>query len=649
MNRPTRRASPSWLQALVLAATLTLAGIAPAAAPDDTDPLLLNLRDAEIGALIGTVAEITGRNFVVDPRVKGKVTVIGSAPVSADQLYDLFVTVLEVNGFAAIDDGDTIKVIPDVTSKFHSPPTDTAAAGGHEPASAVLALRHVNATELVPILRPLLPQEAHLAAHLASNSLIVSDTSTGIRRLQSLLGRIDQPGERSVDVVRLENASAPDLVQTLTGMIQAVGQNTKGRHTAASLTADPRTNSILITGDGEFRLEMRTLISHLDTPLENAGDTRVMYLHYAEADDLVPILQSLSGQPGDGRENTEAQGTVQIQADPSVNALIFKGQPGQVRELIAVVEQLDVRRAQVLVEAIIAEVTDDNATELGVQWRTAEAEDGIAAGSVFPSLSGPTIDGFDQTSLGPGLSLGWLRNQTIRGLVRLLRDQALTNVLSTPSLLTLDNEEAEIVVGQNVPFVTGQFTNDATTPDNPFQTVERQDVGIVLRLRPQINEGDAVRLDIEQEVSSVVIGTVGAGLTTNKRSIKTNILVDDGQIIVIGGLIEDDLQETTQKVPLLGDLPLLGRAFRSRRTDHIKTNLMVFLRPQIVRDGRHGSHLTQRKYNLIRGEQLGQKQTSGSIGIERRSRVLEPYPAPGDVPSTAPHGNAAGADWPGQD
>ena len=611
----------SGLPALLYGLALFLTPAAQAA-PQQDEALVLNLRDADITALIGTVAEITHRNFVIDPRVQGKVTVIGSKPIAPGELYDLLITVLQVNGFSAITEGDTVRVVPDVTSKFYSPAMEAGSGSDDEPASAVITLQYVAAAELVPILRPLLPQQAHLAAHIDSNSLIVADSRRGIARLHDLLERIDQPAERAVDVVRLHNASATELVETLNGMIQTVGQSSKASNSIASLTADPRTNTILVTGNQGFRLEMRTLISHLDTPLDNAGDTRVLYLHYSEADDLVPILQALAGTD---TERAPSPDGLKIQADPTVNALIFKGPPSKVQELIAVVQQLDVRRAQVLVEAIIAEVTDDNATELGVQWRTAATDDGLAAGTVFPGQSGPAIDSFNQTVLGPGFTLGWLRNQTIRGLVRLLRDQALTNVLSTPSLLTLDNEEAEIVVGQNVPFVTGQFTNDATTPDNPFQTVERQDVGIVLRVRPQINEGDAVRLDIEQEVSSVVIGTSGAGLTTNKRSVKTNILIDDGQIIVIGGLIEDDIQESITKVPLLGDLPLMGSLFRNRRTDHIKTNLMVFLRPEIVRDGRTGSQLTRRKYNLIRGQQLHHHQRGEAAGIRRPIKVLDPY------------------------
>jgi len=602
---------------------LLLAMLAPAAAQQvDNDvhgkPVTLNFKDADIQALISTVSEITGRNFIVDPRVQGKVTVISAQPTAPEAVYDVFVSILKVHGFSAVPFGDVIKIVPDATARQEGS-TGPAEEVGDELVTGVLSVENVSALDLVPILRPLLPQEAHLAAHAGSNALIISATNANVRRLMDIIRRIDKDASQEVEVITLKHADAQELV----GVLQALGQGAAGdaQRKLPTLVADGRTNSILLGGEPNLKLQYRTLITHLDMPVADDGDIEVIYLRYAAAADLVPVLQGIvdpgvaagasANQQGRGRARA-GQGTgFNVQADEANNALIIQAPPRQMQTLLSVVEQLDVRRSQVLVEGIIAEVTSDTAKELGVQWQTSlPGGDGAFAGSRFGGVeSGPIDDPFDDedsTSLLTGLTLGYFSGGDIRGLLRALQSDQLTNVLSTPSLMTMDNAEAEIVVGQNVPFITGQFTNNATTPDNPFQTIERRDVGIILRVRPQINEGDAVRLDIEQEVSSIDRDATGSDLITNERSITTSVLVDDGQVIVLGGLIEENQQETAQKIPLLGDIPLVGNLFRNSRNDTTQTNLMVFLRPSIVRDQQAGRQATERSFDQIRKRQVDQ-------------------------------------------
>lgn len=583
-------------------------------------PLTLNMQDADIGALIETVSYITGKNFIVDPRVTGKITIVSSVPTEPEKLYDLFLSVLRVYGFAAIESGNVVKIIPDANAKFEN----TTEFGdisviNDESSTLLIRMENVSAVEMVPILRPLLPQTAHLAAHAGSNMLIATDSKSNLARLQKIIKRIDLDNDRSIEVIRLQHANAADLVQTILPNFQ--GGNPKARvqqdvsDDNINLVADTRTNSILLSGNRKDRLEVRALISHLDTPVEQQGDTEVIYLKYAVASELVPILQRLGGRLGitdeeqrQQQQRTSASGSetlFEIEADDNMNALIVYAPPERLRAIKSVVNQLDIRRAQVLVEGVIAEVSYDKSIELGVQWQTSAPNDGFFAGSRQTVAEGvtPSISSFAVDALTGGLNLGFFSSGSLRGLLNALETDGFSNILSTPTLMTMDNEEAEIVIGQNVPFITGQFTNNTTTPDNPFQTIERQDVGIVLKVRPQINEGDSVKLEIEQEISSIDTSTNGADLITNKRSLKTNVLVDDNSVVVLGGLLSDDLRENQNKIPVLGDLPILGTLFRNTRDQVVKQNLMIFLRPTIIRDQRTNSRLTKNKYNFIREEQ----------------------------------------------
>ena len=599
---------------------------------DGEKSITLNLKNAEIQAFISAISELTGKNFVVDPRVKGMVTVISAAPTSPDALYDVFLSVLKVHGFTAIETGEVIKVVPEVGARTEgtSGVVTRNIDRTENIVTAVVPVRHVIAAELVPILRPLLPQEAHLAAASSSNALVIADTAANVDRISRIIRQVDRDTTDEIEIIPLEHADAQALVSTIQSMLGAT-EAAKGANKVV-MSADTRTNSILLGGSTASRIRLRELVRQLDVPgLGDVDTIEVIYLKYANAADLVPVLQSI-GQNSQqrnragGARNRNAQAAAaaprnvangganfQVQADEATNALIVQANASVMAKIKKVITQLDIRRSQVLVEGIVAEVSTTTADELGVQWKTNVPDTGAVAGTLFPGTASGAIDSpFDLTDgpgFLPGLTLGYFRSGDLRTLIRALSGDQTTNVLSTPTLMTLDNAEAEIVVGQNVPFVTGQFTNDATTPDNPFQTIERQDVGIVLRVKPQINEGDALTLEIEQEVSSVDRDTSGADLITNKRSITTTVLVDDREVIVLGGLIEDDVRENEQKIPLIGDIPLVGNLFKNTRSDFTKTNLMVFLRPTIVRDPTTSGNLTKQRYEDIRQKQQTQEKS----------------------------------------
>ncbi len=611
--------------------------------------LTLNLKGADILALIDAVSEMTGRNFVVDPRVQGQVTVVSVTPMNPQALYEVFLSILKVHGYAAVPSGKVVKIVPDLSGRQDGTRVggDFSGAPPDEIVTLVTQLRNVDAPDVLTAVQPLLPPTGQLAAHVGSNTVIVSDSAGNARRIADIVARIDRSMEREVEVMRLQYADAVEVARVI-GTLRPPGRPEAGATAGGpALVADERSNSLLFGGTRAVRLELRALIAHLDAPIERVGDTEVVYLRYARADDLVEVLQDVAesvpgappaeGAARQGRAGGQTGGAgFRVQADVATNALILQADPERMRVLKSVIGQLDVRRAQVFVEGVIAEVSDTQSSELGVQWRL--GGDSAEGGTTFPGTESGSIDLFpgDPVSLGTGLSLGYLRGGSVRALLRALAGDNATNVLSTPTLTTMDNEEAEIVVGQNVPFVTGQFTNQATTPDNPFQTIERQDVGILLKVKPQITEGDSVHLYISQEVSSVERGTSGSDLITNKRAIKTSVLADDGQIIVIGGLIGDDLKENIQKVPLLGDIPVLGNLFRNRRTDRVRTNLMVFLRPVIIRDRAGSTNLTVDRYERIRGLQRQGEYDPVSLWPREPAPMLPELPPPGPPGGSAP-------------
>lgn len=595
-----------------------------------------NYKDADIRQVIEAVGEVTGKNFILDPRVKAQVTMLSAAPMSPDAFYEAFLSILSVYGFVAVPAGDVIKILPDANAR-QSPGAENEPGGGRpdDIVTRVIAVQNVAAAQLVPILRPLIPQYGHLAAHPPSNLLIISDRASNVDRMVRIIARIDQAADQDYEVIRLEHASASEIVKIIAALNTAGQQAEGGGGPRISVVADERTNSVLLTGDKTDRLRYRALIAHLDTPLEEGGDTQVRYLRYTDAVDLATKLQSqYSGSGPQAAAGKDAappaqRGEVSIWADESTNALIITAPPKTMKSMMAVIDKLDIRRAQVMVEAIIVEISSDKASELGVTWAVGDKNLNNAVGlTKFDSTTGVagiggallgtgTGTGGSSTAgvaslIGNGLTMGVGRlgssGLSFVALIEALESDGSTNIIGTPILVTLDNEEAEIQVGQEVPFVTGSYTNTGATGGsssvNPFQTIQREQVGLTLKLTPQINEGNAVRLKIEQEISSILPSSQAVDLITSNRSINTSVIVEDGGTLVLGGLMQDQISEKQQRVPLLGRLPLLGTLFRSDTTTKTKTNLMVFIRPTILRDNVQASFETNAKYNYIRDLQL---------------------------------------------
>lgn len=577
------------------------------------DSFTLNFKEADIGALVATVSEITGRNFVVDPRVKGEVTVLSNRPMTGDELYETFLSVLEVHGFSAVPAGEVTKIVPQVNAKQDGG-FGREGATREDIVTRVLRVENVPAEQLVPILRPLVPQYGHLAAYPAANSLIISDRSANVQRMSEIVRRIDRQGTREVETVRLEHANAQEVVRVVEQLKREGGD---GR--AFTVIPDVRTNSVLIAGDESVRLRLRAIVADLDTPRESQGGTQVIYLDYAEAESLAEVLKTFTESQAAGGEGASQSG-VRIIAEPDANALVVTAPAALMREIRDVVDKLDIRRGQVLVEAIIAEVTIDRSRELGVDVAVYDRERVAAASILDPetlqAIPGLAGDGSPLGLIQRGLNIagGRFREEgtSFAVLLRALSGDANTNVLSTPSLLTMDNEEAQIKVGQEVPFITGQFTNTGTGQGvtNPFQTVERRDVGLTLGITPQINAGNTIRLTIDQEVSSISEGATGAvDLITNNRTLKTSVEVEDGQILVLGGLIDDNVTESRQRVPLLGAIPVLGELFTSRSITKTKQNLLNFIRVKVLRGEGEASYYTRQKYDYLRELQREQRET----------------------------------------
>lgn len=627
----TNRLHPLRMLASVLA--LLLFSV-PLSAQDYT----VNLNDTDIQEVIKFVAEATGTTIVVDPSVKGKVKVISSKPVSAGELYELFLSILDVHGYAAVRSGGVVRVIQNKDARS-SPVTVGDGQSGvttEEYVTQVLRLDNISAAKLIPVLRPLVPQQAHMAAYAPSNAIIISDISSNIDKIRDIIERMDKSAVQQTDVVKLRYAVAEDVVKMLDQLNKSEAKAAGGEQETL-LVADTRTNSVLLSGDELERARMRKLIQHLDTPLEQSGNVKVIYLEYADAmaiaEVLTRVMKNISElEPADGIKAGGSGNTSTIEADEGTNALIITADTDEMAALEAVIARLDIRRAQVLVEAIIVEMEVIDGQDLGLQWLFADnsgfygsninAADVRAANigaAVLPADSDDNDGDINVGSLAaalagtPGLSLGW--GQISDGLsmtviLNALKETSNANILSTPSILTLDNQEAYITVGQNVPFVTGSFTSTADSATNPFQTIERENVGITLKVTPHVNEGDAVVLDISQEVSSLSglsVTSAASDIITNERKIETKVLAIDGQIVVLGGLIKDDVQDAQQKVPLLGDIPFLGRLFRSDAERVTKQNLMIFIRTTIIRDNEQLAGASAEKYRYIRDQQSQRK------------------------------------------
>jgi general secretion pathway protein D len=640
-------------------------------------------RDADLTQIIEAVSTITGKTFIVDPRVRAQVTILSTTPMSPDAFYEAFLSILQVHGFVAVPSGDVIKVIPDANAR-QLPSNDlppSVKSDSDEFVTQVIAVRNVSAAQLVPVLRPLIPQYGHLVAYPASNMLIISDRASNVNRMVRIIQRIDQGGDEEIDIVRLENASASEIVRVVNTLFTGPGAQQEAPGVAAKLVADDRTNSVLISGEKSQRLRLRTLVTHLDTPLETGGDTQVWYLNYADAEQIAGKLKEqvtgiTQAAPGAGAPGAAASPaavadrSTTIWADKQTNALVVTAPPKIMRQIKSVVDKLDIRRAQVLIEAILVEISTNRAAELGVNWAIDGSGDddnfvpvgtfnqtvgGSSIGSIIAGIDNPEL--LESTGLPQGLTLGAGRFRdagvNFAVILRALRNDGSSNVLQTPSITTLDNEEAEIKVAQEVPFVTGQFTSTGGNNNgnvNPFQTIQREEVGTILKITPQINEGTAVQLKIEQESSGLSQGVAGAvDLVTNKRTISTTVLVDDGGVIVLGGLITDEAREGESRVPILGSIPLIGELFKTRSGSKEKRNLMVFIRPTILRDGVQAAIETNAKYNVMRNQQLTRKKGRVNLLPGERQPLLPPIedlskyadptagaeaPAPGTDPTT---------------
>ncbi len=649
------------LLALMLASLLLAL---PALAADDT--VTLNFVNADIDAVVRAVSEMTGRNFVVDPRVKGIVNIVSARPVPRSAVYPTLLSALRLQGFAAIEGDGVTKIVPEADAKQQGSPVVAggSAGSGDRLVTSVYALKYESASQLVNILRPLITPNNAIAALPSANALVITDYAENLKRIDKIIASLDAPPASEPMVVTLRYASALDVVQILNRLLAESGQTAgvaPDPQQRVTLVADPRSNSVLVRAESAARLgRVRSLIEQLDTPGRAGGNIFIIYLKNAEAIRVAYTLRSLltggndgggnassssplssgSGMSATGVSNTGpapilaptssgssggstsfTAGNVTIQADAANNALVVMAPEPMYNNIRAIVEKLDTRRAQVFVEALIVEVSAERSAEFGIQWQYLQGPNStnsyVGGGTNFGARgSGNNIvdTSLNLGSAGNGLNLGIIRGSiTIPGLgtitnlallVRALQGDSTANILATPNLLTLDNEEAKIVVGQNVPFITGQYAQTgSTTTVTPFQTIERRDVGLTLRVRPQITEGGTVRLQIYEEVSRVDDLTNPAGIITNKRSLESTVLIEDGQIIVLGGLIQDSQTDGTQKLPFLGDIPIAGALFRYDTRKRLKTNLMVFLRPTIVRNAGLSGAITSDRYDYIIGEQ----------------------------------------------
>ena len=610
----------------------------------------LNLKDADIRAFVTQVADITGYSFVVDPRVKGKVTVLSSAPMNKDEIYDLFLAVLNVHGFTAIPGEEVVKIVQQVDAKQSAEILDRFPVTPSEQLiTRVIQIDNANALELVPILRPLVAKYGHLAGVAAANALIVSDHSSNIQRIEQIVRELDSPSKYEVEVIQLKEAWVGDMVKLLQELApdelgRSGGDNVARKY---NVTADERSNRLILRGDQTFRDKMRGLIRQLDQPSATGGTTNVIRLRHADAKVLTEILKGVMGEvareaPGasgaaGGGSGSRQSSSFSVFADEGLNALVVRGEPSLMQEAEQIVAALDVRRAQVMIEAAIVEISDELGDQLGVQLAAGDESVGsvpaigtnltsgegmVGLNSVIGALVGDMIP-----QLGGGITIGAGERDengiTWGVLIQALSSSSAANLLSTPSIITLDNQESEIIVGQNVPFRTGEstVTGDGTT--NPFTTIERRDVGLSLKVTPTISADGLVRLVVEQTTEDISTTNVAGAsdLITNKREIKTTVLADDGETVVLGGLIKDDYQVSKSKVPLLGDIPLLGRLFSSESETRVKRNLLVFLRPTIMLGKDESVAATTEKFNRLWDVDLSVREKLGLPAPDQQPSV----------------------------
>lgn len=582
---------------------------------NDSADVRINMNNAEIRSVIQWVAEKTNKNFIIDPRVKGRISVLSNQPMSMDQAYQVFLTALDVYGFAAVESGNNVKIIPNAQARssglpivetFNNPNADNSELVLH-----VIKVKNISANEVVTILRPLVPQTGHLGAFPGSNSVIIADRANNINRLSKLINYIDSTGDLDIEVIQLTHATADDVVSVLQPLLKSGKSSSDVVGLGINFATDARSNSILMTGNEEKRALVRDLIDSLDRPLQGSGNTKVVFLNYIDAEEIKPILDGMTGSITKDEKNiTLTDADINIQSSETNNALIITAPPSILESIETVIAELDVKRSQVMIEAIIVEVTDSFSNTLEILWGTSPTlSGGVSSANLLGSTTSALAvsDNPGAALVQSGLNWGFFRNGSLRTLLHAVASDNNNNVLSTPSIITIDNEEAEILVGSNVPFVTGSQASAATSASNPFRTIQREDIGITLKITPKVSKQRTITLAVEQEVESVREEQISAAqdLITDKRSIKTNVLVDDGTILVLGGLIEDRTTRSQTKVPILGDIPLLGRFFSSDTKSVRKQNLMVFIKTTIIDDLSLAEKKTRESYNDIRNKQKG--------------------------------------------
>ena len=608
-----------------------------------------NFKDTEISEFIDIVGKNLKKTIIVDPNVRGKISVRSYDLLNEEQYYQFFLNVLQVYEYAVVEmPSGILKVVRSKDAKASNiPVVEGALMNGDEFITRVVPVYNVPVRELAPILRQLNDQAGggNVVSHDPSNVMMLTGRAAVVNRLVEIIERVDRAGDEEVEIVKLKYASASEMVRIIDSINKSQGKQAgAGAKSDPRVVADDRTNSVIVSGDVKARQRLINLIQRMDQELETSGNTRVIFLNYAKAEDLVKVLQGVSASiQAEEQSNSNARRgsnsrEVSIDSHEDSNSLVITAEPDMMRSLEEVIRQLDVRRAQVQVEAIIVEVFEGDGATLGVQWVSEDGGGTQFTNGVIPvgslgvalrqaedrevnevrTLSDGTEVPITRTIEGDFTALANLlggANGMIAGIiedgwgavVQAVSNDTNSNILATPHLTTMDNEEAFFIVGQEVPIITG--TTASSNNSNPFQTVDRQEVGIKLKVTPQINEGDAVQMLIEQEVSSVS-GATAVDISINKREIKTTVIVDDGGTIVLGGLIDEDVQESISKVPLLGDIPILGHLFKTTSTSKRKRNLMVFLRPKIVRDGVTMNEISHRKYNFIRAQQL-KRQSEG--------------------------------------
>lgn len=649
LHQPTHAGRPGKLSIKTLVASLLFTSWL-LACPAGADDYSLDMRDTDISEFIASIGKLTGKTIVMDPRVKGKVSISTPKSVTKEELYEIFLVQLGVNGYSVINVGkDILKVIPQQGAKLegievqggNNSPTHTS----ERIVTRVVQVQNVDVAALVPILRPLVDnQSGIITPYPASNVILITDREANVRRLLEVIERVDKADSDDTEIIWLQNASAPEVSETLAALIREQTKGSEGSRLMPIIKADARTNSLLIRADESNREYLRQVIKELDSEVQTDNNTRVHYLKYAKAEDLAEVLEKISGtiieENKDSAEPVATnQDAIHIKAHEATNSIVMSGSPRIIRDLGQLIEQLDIRRAQVLVEAIIVEMGEDRAKEVGVQWLLADRNGSgrALAGTNFTNLGNGLNGILDATSDGEQSVAGALRNVggltagvgrlsgsglNFAVLLKALQDDTKSNILSTPSLLTLDNQAASILVGQEIPVSTGSTLSNDNDANNQFRTIERKDVGVKLLITPQINEGGAVQLQIEQEVSSVGEQVGDDGVSFNKRQIKTAVLVDNGATIVLGGLIDDDIREGGSKVPGLGSLPVVGRLFRSDVSRITRRNLMVFIRPTIIRDQEMLTSVSKAKYGFIRDRQLIDKDSAVELFPEERPAVL---------------------------